>query len=292
MKKIKNMIIDKIIKIKINAKNYKNYKDKGYIFGKCGEEIEANVEDLPINSHTKINCKCDNCGVEKKITYGNYNLHKKLHNIYTCYKCCNIKGKLTDDIKYGCDHRSTKEFKEKCNKTILEKYGSKEDYSNFIRIISQEKCIEKYGVENVFQLDGIKMKSKKTMLDKYGVEHALQNLKLFEKSQNSSFKLNMHNGIIYQGTYELDFLKFCENNNIKVERGNIINYLFNGDKKYYPDYYLPKYNLICEIKSSYYYERCLNINLIKREYTIKNGFNFLFIVDKNYKELEFFIKEM
>ena len=75
-----------------------------------------------------------------------------------------------------------------CNKTILEKYGSKEDYSNFIRIISQEKCIEKYGVENVFQLDCIKMKSKKTMLDKYGVEHALQNLKLFENYNEDKAK--------------------------------------------------------------------------------------------------------
>ena len=83
----------------------------------------------------------------------------------------------------------------------------------------------------------------------------------------------------------MDFLKFCENNNIKVEKHTPIEYKYNlKSRKYFPDFYLPTYNLIVEIKSSYYYEKEKDRNLLKEEYSKKSGFGFIFIIDKNYDE--------
>lgn len=79
---------------------------------------------------------------------------------------------------------------------------------------------------------------------------------------------------------------------LKFQQKNIIynffisiDYLFeNKKKKYHPDYYLPVYNLIVEIKSTYTYEREKEKNEAKKEAAINNGFNFIFIIDKNYSD--------
>lgn len=65
--------------------------------------------------------------------------------------------------------------------------------------------------------------------------------------------------------------------------GPTISYLFEGiDRKYHSDFYLPNFNLICEIKSEYIYNKEVKINEIKKESSIKSGYNFIFIIDKDY----------
>ena len=83
----------------------------------------------------------------------------------------------------------------------------------------------------------------------------------------------------------MDFLvNFCDN--YKIENPKSIDYVFNNkNKKYHPDYYLPDYNLIIEIKSSYTYDREKEKNEAKKEAAINNDFNFIFIINKNYSEL-------
>ena len=46
--------------------------------------------------------------------------------------------------------------------------------------------------------------------------------------------------------------------------------------------------MISEIKSSYYYNKYIEINLIKEKYS-KMEYNFLFIIDRDYIELFSFI---
>lgn len=92
--------------------------------------------------------------------------------------------------------------------------------------------------------------------------------------------------LTYQGTYELDFLERYYNK-VTIEKTNPIQYQLNENTHYYhPDFYLPDYNLIIEVKSSYTYEYDLDKNIAKKEYSIKSGFNFIFIIDKDYSELE------
>ena len=101
------------------------------------------------------------------------------------------------------------------------------------------------------------------------------------------FKCIEYNGLFYRGTYELDFIKFCEKNKIIIEKPSKIEYIINNEEHYYfPDFFIPIYNLIIEVKSSYYYKLNENINILKKEYTINSGYNFLFIMDKDYTELE------
>lgn len=78
--------------------------------------------------------------------------------------------------------------------------------------------------------------------------------------------------------------------NITVEKGPIIKYNFDNNNKYYhSDFYLLKYNLICEIKSSYYYDKFISINKEKEKQSIKDGYNFIFIINKNYIQLNNYI---
>ena len=103
--------------------------------------------------------------------------------------------------------------------------------------------------------------------------------------------LHSASNLKYQGTYELDFLESYYNKVI-IEKTNPIQYQLNENTHYYhPDFYLPDYNLIIEVKSSYTYEYDLDKNLAKNQYSIKSGFNFIFIIDKDYSELESIFSE-
>lgn len=46
------------------------------------------------------------------------------------------------------------------------------------------------------------------------------------------------------------------------------------------------FNLIIEIKSSYYFKLEESKNIYKKNASINSGYNFLFIIDKDYKELK------
>jgi hypothetical protein len=111
---------------------------------------------------------------------------------------------------------------------------------------------------------------------------------LFHKQQISGLKIKKYSNtdLTYQGSYELDFLENYYNRVI-INKTNPIKYKLNENTHYYhPDFYLPDYNLIIEVKSSYTYRCDLDKNIAKKEYSIKSGFSFLFIIDKDYSELE------
>jgi hypothetical protein len=56
-------------------------------------------------------------------------------------------------------------------------------------------------------------------------------------------------------------------------------------KVYFSDFFIPEINTVIEIKSSYYYNKYLKLNKIKKNETIKAGYNHLFIIDKDYTQL-------
>ena len=81
-----------------------------------------------------------------------------------------------------------------------------------------------------------------------------QNIEIFNKNQINRFKTKKHNNLYYKSSYELDFIMICEEKNILIENGPTIKYsMFGKNKIYFPDFYIPKLNLIVEIKSSYFY---------------------------------------
>ncbi len=104
---------------------------------------------------------------------------------------------------------------------------------------------------------------------------------------------------IYKQGYEPQFLDYVFSNHLLAEdeieyRPKSIKYidttLNNKSRHYFPDFYIPKYNLIIEVKSEYILKKqtLLNANL-KRQATIDLGFNYILILDNNFNEFKQFI---
>jgi hypothetical protein len=296
------MLLTKSVIIKMNRGNLGYYNRVMKNKYKLGDEVDVPVDILPKSITCLVDVCCDVCKKEYKTTYRNYN-DCLGYGFYSCTGCKHIKSKLTNRSKYGTDsfvnvdkRKETMITKygfynnnrDKSLKTCIDKYGednvSKVDS---VKMKKKETNIKNWGVDNVFQSDDIKKRSRLTMIDKYGVEHPNQNIDIFNKSQISGYKINIYNGLYYRGTYELDFLKHCESIGLKVENGPSIMFKINGNNKvYHSDFYIRYINLICEVKSRYTYEYSKEINDIKRMESLKKGYNFIFIIDKDYSTLD------
>lgn len=295
------MLLDQSIIITLKRGNlgfYNKLMDTKY---KVGDVMEIPIEKLSKMSKELVNICCDVCKAENRIIYKNYNMCLG-YGFYTCMKCKHIKKKMTSIERYG-DSTFNNVYKRK--ETMNENYG----YYNNNRDKSINTCIQRYGVsnvskiesvksskietslknwgvKNVFQSDIIKEISKLTNNRKYGFDYATQNIDIFRKAEISGYKIKEYNGLYYRGTYELDFLLFCESNNINVSNGPSIEYFIDNCRKiYHSDFLISDRNLIIEIKSDYTYKINLDINLEKKKYSIINGYNFIFVINKNYNEL-------
>lgn len=299
------MIKENKVEIKVSSATYKKYYEK-YGPYNSGDLIIINIEDLTKNSRIKITAICEICEVENMVYYQNYNIQKNRGGYYCCKNCSINKNKATNLEKYGFEFAlQNNDVKEKRKNTTLFKYGVdniskmddiKRDRSEKMKSESYQKklkkgVMDKYDTDNVSKLEHIKEKKKKTCLTNYGVENPTQSPDIFEKSQKNGKNIKLHKcGLYYRGTYEKHFLDMCYDNNIEVEKGPTKKYLLNNKIKYYhSDFYIKKLDLICEIKSSYYYYKFLEVNIQKKKYS-EMEHNFLFIIDKNYTELfSFFI---
>lgn len=285
------MLIDEYVKIIGNSKNLKIYKEKGYDII-VGQLIFININDLSTGSTFVVNVACDICHYESSIRYQKYikNLHNGDYGKFTCKKCSGEKRKLNTIKKYGVAHISQlTSVKEK----IKDHWKQQGNFINAFQcpdVKNKMKLtfIENYGVSNPSQSDEIKQKKIDTCLKNFGVPNNMQNPISFHKNQVSGKRLLTHekSTLTYRGSYEKDFLdKYYSK--IKIEKINTIKYKFlNKIKIYYPDFYLPEFNMIIEIKNDYSYKNFIDQNTAKKNSCIEQGFNFLFIINKNYHELE------
>lgn len=124
------------------------------------------------------------------------------------------------DIKY-CDY--TKVFNKKNKYFCSECKG----------ISIKEGVNKKYGsdVDNVFQLDSIKEKSKKTCKELYGVEHHLQNKDILQKLIDTNQKLYGVNFIpeLKKNTQDI-FIKRCNVVHNNLYDYSLVNYVRVDDK--------------------------------------------------------------
>lgn len=313
------MIISKLVDVKIGSKNKKHYEDLGYI-SNYGDIITVNIKDVPKFSQVRISAKCFVCEEIKTPKYCSYSLSIEKGGFYYCsQKCSNIKVRMTNLERYGEEVPSKskevynkmiqtnldrygvenpgeyKEFKDKIKITNLDRYGVESVFKNEnIKNKIKETTIFKYGVDNISKSDDIKRKKEKTMKDRYGVSCILSLPNIRDKAQKSNMKVPIksynNTNLKYQGSYELDFLN--NYNYLNIENGKTIKFYLNDKEHiYFSDFYLPDYNLIIEIKSEYTYNFDLEKNIEKQKYSIINGFNHIFIIDKNYTELENIIKK-
>lgn len=225
-----------------------------------------------------------------------------------------IKKSINTNLeKYGVERPlQNKEIKEKWIRTNLEKYGYKtplmdnnvknkisntklkkyndKNYNN--RYKYKETCMKLFGFENPMKNELIKRKLMNIIYEKYGVYYPAQLPEIYDKMLKSGLKIEKYKDseLYYQGTYEKDFLdKYYDK--IKIIRGKSIKYVYKSKEHiYYPDFYIKDLNLIVEIKSLKWFNEHLDKNLEKEKACKKLGYNFIFIINKNYIKFEELIK--
>lgn len=223
----------------------------------------------------------------------------KRYGCENIFQDSNIKDiiKITNLKKYGVENPScNKEIHQKKIDTCLKHYGV-ENY------LSTDECkerikltnLERYGFTCALQSATIKEKAKKTCIDRYGVDNPTKNRDILEKAckiQSKPYTLPSGK-IIHKMGYEPQFLNYVFQNNILKENEIIyhpkgIKYIGFDNKEhyYFPDFYIPKWNLIVEVKSTWTLEKDKETYL-KEEFTIKNNFKYIRIINIETEKLNF-----
>lgn len=261
------------------CKYVKNVKRNG--FYSCQSCALKRRKDMMINNNLSLNSEWQD--KKKKTFIKNYGFDNpsksdiiKDKKKETCLNNYGVENglKLRDKVKTGMLNKYGVEFPLQSESIKTKMYGD---------------LFFKYGVNNISKLLDIKKKKEETCLRNYGVRNPSQNSMIFKKQLLSAYKIVYYNKELFsQGTYELDFLNYCEKNNIidLISNGPSLEYELNGKKLvYHADFYIEKYNLIIEVKSTYTYQIDLDKNIAKEKYSKLNGYSFIFIIDKNYEDL-------
>ncbi len=286
------------------ATKLKNHGDENY--NNRGKSKETCIKKYGVGNPSQSN--------DIKIKTKNMMLDKYGVEHHTKLKYIQINKINTCKEKYGVEHVMHLDIiKEKVKETKLDRYGD-ENYVNMEK--NRETKLDRYGdpnynnrekfketnlnmfgVENPMQNEEVKNKSKQTCLAKYGVENPMQNEEIFNKVLKSLYSAKDY--VLPSGKIARirGYEPFALNHllNIYTEDEIVyqtklmpkIWYIDNDGKKhiYFPDFYIPKDNLIIEVKSDYTYNKDLEVNLLKKEAVIDSGYNYRFMIFKPNGEL-------
>lgn len=216
------------------------------------------------------------------------------------------KASKTSYKKYGVRWMSQSDIqKQNSRKTKLERYGN-EHYSGW------EKSAAKNRAKTPEEQDEINEKRRQTNLERHGVECLFlrpDTKKLLNRGNASIKEYTLPSGKIigirgYENLALDQLLKIYNENELQIH-DNFTEYVLETfqyqsmDRKriYHPDIYIPKENLIIEVKSNWWWNGNLNEkyhsrlknNLKKREAVITAGYKFQLWLFENkftYKILE------
>jgi len=209
---------------------------------------------------------CKVCGTKTNFNKGSY-------NIYCSIKC------------------STNDNTEKITESLKKLYIGNDELRRKISLGVKESCKTRTQED----IDRANNKRKQTCLNLYGETNISKLENIQEKKIINSLKSKkyiMPSGkIIYVKGYEDKFLDYIFNNKLCTEDEIVvyphsIKYIDEHGtwRLYFPDFYIPKWNLIVEVKSTYvikHYQGEENFKL-KEVFTIISGFNYISIIDNNF----------
>lgn len=139
-----------------------------------------------------------------------------------------------------------------------------------------------------------------------GKEHIMEDpehqKKMLEARKISgTYKFKDGTGIKYVGSYEKDFLNYCEyylglsSKDIMGPAPQVFQYTYQGKKHFHiPDFYIPSMNLVIQIKSAenkHYRARDIEIEKITDSLVKNSSYNYFKIYDKNYTEFEKYFRD-
>ena len=253
---------------------------RGEFYKFCSEECryaaprggKQHTEQPPI-------CYLDDCN--KSVLW---NKDKRIWDKYCCIEC----GKKGRSLEVSKTKIMKNELKPKVEKRI-EMKCSVDGCNNLTFLRRKSGTIFAYCSDECRNI-GRHVNQKITCFSKYGVEFPMQNSNSFLKQQKNGktlrpFVFKSGTEVMVRG-YEPKALKYLEDNKY-TEDSIIINLKlmpkiwYNEDNikhRYYPDIYIPKENLIIEVKSTFTYNRHLGKNLLKRQACLDAGYNFKFMI--------------
>jgi hypothetical protein len=245
--------------------------DTGYAEGCCKKHIK-----LIAYQKSKITMKC----------------HFDVENNFQREECKKTI-KSTCLKKFSVDNpNKSKTVRLKTANTCLQRFGATSPFGSIqIREKLKQDNLKKFNVEYSFQRSDVKEKIMKTNLERRGVEYASQDRSVYNKGLKTRLKYfqYLNTDLIYQGSYELDFLEKYYNK-IDIKNGLTFKYkLKNKNKVYHSDFYISSLNLIVEIKSSWTLKCDYNIKE-KQKSVICNNLNYILILNKNYKQFDCLIE--
>ena len=196
-------------------------------------------------------CSLDNCNKQVRVGEG---------KPYLTNGCCIQHSSIIKNrIKYGCDYTGQSET---------------------VRNKAKQTCLEKYGFEYAMQNPQTIQKRKNTNMEKYGVED-ICNISNDIKFKRKEYIWKTGEISLVQG-YEPIVLKELEEDGYKFkdiltdakDMPKIMYQLDEKEHRYYPDIFIPKDNIIIEVKSDYTLKVDWEINQLKFEATKSHGFDF------------------
>lgn len=116
-------------------------------------------------------------------------------------------------------------------------------------------------------------KRRSTINQKYGVSNGF----LINHSKAERYK-----GFVCRSKYEKMFVDFAEQYGYTLSVPQKISYEHEGRSRFfYPDFYIEELDLIVEIKSSWTWQRQLDLNISKMVCTINQGYDIVFIDEEH-----------
>ena len=163
----------------------------------------------------------------------------------------------------------------------------------------------KYPTKQIIELY-ISGKSAKYISNHLGILHGTilrllkrNNIKIRDIEENMPLRNWFKSYILPSGKiiniqgYEPQFLDYVLSNKL-LQEGDIVFHpkcikYKEGikDRRYFPDFYIPKFNLIVEIKSMWIASKQTAANLyLKQQATLAKGFNYILIIDNDFTEIK------
>lgn len=197
----------------------------------------------------------------------------------------------TNIQRYGTDKPQLLESsKKKTDETNLEKFGvTRPQKLKSLKDKSAETCKARYGVSAPQMNTDIKLKSRESCIEKYGVGNVMQSVEIFERNvknqlKSKIFKFPSGTEVTVQGYEPFALSKLLESfteNDIIVGKSGMpfIKYFAdNVERRYFPDIYIPKTNMIIEVKSVWTMNTNRPRNIAKQDACLDAGYNFKFMI--------------
>lgn len=224
-----------------------------------------------------IKVMCDDCKIIFERRIRDLDLQNNFHLCNSCRK----KGDRNGAFGKPCNEKTKEGLKK-----WMEENGNPFTWDITKKILKekQEETVKKI----IKKTTGLKRSDETRKKISIGIINAYKNGKKSPSNGYCNLRIKQYKGIDYQGSYELRFLKFIDDIGklSMIEKGPTVIYIFdNIEHSYFIDFKIKDTNIVFEIKSTYYWKKHEEINIIKKQEAEKL-FQYNLIIDNNFKNIK------